>query len=694
MPQHPPVPAAAPGHGLGTMSRRLLGAALLGAAYLPLHRLLDPEVTGVAGASTRRIAESVWMSGLWGSVAVLGVAVVLAMLVRADPAHGVRRLARGLADVRPVPFALACGGLALVLAAGVALGLYGGHPTSVDEMVQLLHARALAGGHAILPLPGPAAAWVVQNSLVVAGGWVSVYPPLHTALLAAGLAVGAPWLVGPAMAAILAFATALALDRLLTERRATARGAALLVAVSPFLLFLGGTELSHPTAGALAAVTLLCALGARDGAWAWSVATGAAVGAFVCTRPWTGIALSAALVGATWLPAAARSGRALRWSGGRVAGLVLGGIPFAALLFTWNQRLFGDPLRLGYLSAYGPAHGLGWHADPWGNLYGARQALAYTGADLVQLGARLLETPFPALALVAVGLLVLPRLPAGAGVLLAWACGGVVANAAYWHHGIHFGPRLLLETAPAWVALWAIAWSGLSGGRSPLPPRARRAVGWIGVISLVGAVVLVPQTARAYRIGPPEAGAYRLPHPPTEPALVFVHGSWSSRVVARLVASRMRRDSVETALRRNALCDVDRYARLRAEGASELPALDLDSRPGTAPGLTEVMLSPGNRVRIAAGRPLEGDCAREAGADRFGTTELEPLLWRAPPLAGAPLVLARDLGPEANRIVREAFRGYSAWVTVASAEGTSLAPYEEAMSSLWRAAASEEGGGP
>jgi hypothetical protein len=154
----------------------------------------------------------------------------------------------------------------------------------------------------------------------------------------------------------------------------------------------------------------------------------------------------------------------------------------------------------------------------------------------------------------------------------------------------------------------------------------------------------------------------------------------------------MRRDSVETALRRNPLCDVDRYARLRLAGSADLPALELEPRPGTPAGLDEVLLSPGNRVRVIGGRRLEPACTREARADRFGTTELEPLLWQAPPLAGAPLVLARDLGPVANRSVRESFRGYTAWVTIGTPEDAALAPYEEGMARLW---GPEEGrGGP
>jgi hypothetical protein len=685
------------------VSRRLLGVLLLGAAFLPLHRLLDPEVTGLAGLATRRSAEVSWATGLWGSLVVAGIAFVLSVLVRADPGRAARDLAQGLARVPALRFALACAALALLLSAAVARGLYGGHPTSVDEMVQLLHARALAGGNVVLPLPATPAAWVVQNSLVVDGAWTSIYPPFHTAMLAAGLLVGAPWLVGPVATSLLAFATALALARLLPGRPRLARSAALLVAASPFIHSPGGPSRPHPPAPARAPTTLLLALLARDGSWGWSVAAGAAVGAFVCTRPWTGIALSSALLLATWLPAARSGAAPMRWSAARLGGLLLGGLPFAVLLLSWNDRLFGDPLRLGYLSAYGPAHGLGWHADPWGNLYGARQALAYTGADLVQLGARLLETPLPAVALVGVGLAVLPALPSAAVPLLAWALAGVAANAAYWHHGIHFGPRLLLETAPAWVALWALAAAGLTGEGSRLPARARSVAGWVALLSLVGAAALLPGTAGAYGIGASEALAHRVPRPATEPALVFVHGSWSSRVVARLVAAGMRRDSVETALRRNALCDVDRYARLRAAGAAALPLLDLDPRPGTGPGLAEVTLSPGNRIRVRAGSSLEGTCAREAAADRFGTTELEPLLWQAPPRhplgadegdggdEAGTLVLARDLGPEANRTVRRAFPGYGAWMTVGTPEEGALLPYEEGVARLWGSAASAGG---
>ncbi len=623
---------------------------------------------------------------MWGSVATLGAAVVLAILTRADPAEWVRRAGRRILAVPTRRYTLAIGALGTIASGVVALAVFHALPTSVDEMVQLLHARTLLAGHASLVLPADPAAWMIQNSLLVDGGWASVYPPMHTFLLAAGLAVGAPWLVGPLATGVLAGASAASFERLLPNARLTARLAGALVALSPFVVFLGATELSHPTAGAFVALTLLFALRARDGSWGWSVAAGAAGGAAVCDRPWTGLALCAAVLAATWLPLAARGATdSAKRVGARLGGLLLGGTPFAAFLLAWNERLYGGPFRLGYIAAFGPAHRLGFHADPWGNVYGAREALAYTGADLMQLGVRLFESPLPATGLIGLALLVLPKLPRATGVLFAWACAGVAANAVYWHHGIHFGPRLLFETAPAWIALWAIAAGRLTTVGSPLPPRLRRTLGWAAALSLVGGIVLLPGIVAAYGGG---ADA-RLPTPPDPPALLFVHGSWDSRLSARLASMGMRRDSIETALRRNDVCAVERYTAWRKQSRGDAPTLDFEALPGTPTHLQARTLSPGNRVLVDPRATPLAVCVRQGESDREGTVELEPLLWQAPPLAGASVVVARDLGPEENRAVRAAYPKYRSWALVDGGPGgPRIADYETTMSTLWGAGGS------
>ena len=68
-------------------------------------------------------------------------------------------------NLRPAagPFAIFTGALAAVGAAVLASQAHGRAPTTVDEMAQLLHAAAIAGGSLTLPTGEAAAALVVQN---------------------------------------------------------------------------------------------------------------------------------------------------------------------------------------------------------------------------------------------------------------------------------------------------------------------------------------------------------------------------------------------------------------------------------------------------------------------------------------------------------------------------------------------------
>jgi hypothetical protein len=662
------------------MARRLFGALLLLGAYVPLHRLLDPSRAGPAGASTRATAEAAWSVGVSGTVIALGAAVVLRLLMPAGRLRApLERAGRLLARPGSATFATTLGIVSGLLALTATLVLYRGLPSSVDEMAQLLHARALAGGSLTIPLPGDAGAWTIQNGMATQAGWASIYPPLHTVLLALGLRVGAPWLVGPVAVGIATWASALAFETLLGARLGRVAGVAL--TLSPFWVLLGGTYLSHTTAAAALALVLWSGLRAREGGLGWAYAAGAATGAAVSSRPWVGLACSTMLLAVLW------------WSdrrrlASRVAALCVGGIPFALFLFWWNARLFGGALTLGYSAAFGPAHGLGFHVDPWGNTYGLREGLAYTAADLIQLGAHLFETPLPAVALVGAALLAGLR-GSGERPLLAWIGAAVAANAVYWHHGIHLGPRMLYESVPAWVAL-SVASAAWLVTADVVPSRLRSLVGWAVAASLAGAPLLTASVVGSTASAVERSAAAVLPEPdPGGPALVFAHGSWSSRVVARLSAAGMRRDSVESALRRNDLCSVDRYARWRSTEASLRPTVppELDVRPltGSPEGLVRVRLSVGNDAWADPGTPWDAACMREAAADSLGTIELEAFAWRAPPLPGEELVIARDMGPAENERVR-AVMGDRRVFVYAPGSGSSppvLLPYPQGVRRLW-----------
>ena len=356
-------------------------------------------------------------------------------------------------------------------------------------------------------------------------------------------------------------------------------------------------------------------------------------------------------------------------------GVCVGGAPFAGLLFWWNTNLFGRPFTLGYSRAFGPSHALVLHIDPWGNVYGVVEAIAYMGADVVQLGAHLLESPLPVVLLIAAGLL-LRGATRDLSVFLAWIGGGLLANALYWHHGVHMGPRMLFETVPAWIVLAVSSASALTAADSSLPARVRDAVTWALVLAAAGSILLAPGVMLKQRLSSETQLILRAPTPPATPALVFVHGSWSSRVTARLATAGMRRDSIETALRRNDICLVDTYARTyqrrAASSLSEpLSSLDFDPQPGTPSKLESRSLSPDNIIRVDPARRPSEACLVEGRADRLGSIELEALLWQRPPEAGAATIFARDLGPEANTTLLEG-SGRSAFLYLDTPDGPRL----------------------
>lgn len=694
--------------------RRLVGLFLLAACFLPLHRLLDPERAGPPAAAVRAWAGPAQSLVLSGTLTLVLVAVLLALLLSADRMQGVlERSRRPLVAPSSLTFGAGLYTLSMGLGLTTILGLHRALPRLYDEMVQLLHARYLVLGEMAAPLPEPAAARIVQNSLLVPEGWTSVYPPGHTTLLALGHLFDAPWVVGPFLLATTVAFTYWALDRLYPERPGTTRLAGILVALSPFLVFIGGGYLSHTSAAAAAAVTLYCAVRAWTEAPAWAVGAGVAAGFGLTARPWMGLVLGGFLTVGIWIPAWWREGQRPRWIVVRSGLAALGALPFVGALLAWNHRLFGSPFQLGYEAAFGPAHGLGFGRDPWGNLYGLREALGYTAADLLSLGQHLFETPVPAVALVAVFLVAAPRLSIPTRILAGWATLPVLANALYWHHGHHLGPRFLFEAAPAWAALTAVAAVGLvEGGRDPGSPgwveavfRRRLPAGvalWVTLLSLPAAasLYLVPRI-QSYRWD--AEGLMRSRPPGVEAvtggamggtegtgegrALVFVHGSWNGRVASRLAAAGMRRDSVDTALRRNALCRLHEYAEARvADRLREtLPEVDLQFLPGT-PSELRVAHVGGFPVRVDPGQTLGAACVRQLRADRFGGVELAPLLWQTPlPGTGGRMLLFRDLGPDLNQPLLERYQDRTPYLYLpAAADGPpALMPYERGVELLW-----------
>lgn len=676
-------------------ARRAIGAGLVAVAFLPVYRLLADPATGPAGRATVSLADAAQPLLWWGTLLVAGLSLLLARgLPGVDPGRLGGALGERLASLAPRALALGAGLLAGGLCLAVGHWVFRGYPTLLDEMAQLLQARYFEGGLDAGPPPEPAAAWLIQNTLITRAGWVSQYPPFQTRLLSLGLAFGAPWLVGPMLTATVAFFTALIARRLLPERPAVASWGALLVAASPFVLTLGAGYLSHVPTAALAAAGLWWSLRATDGRAPWALATGLCCGLAVATRPWTGLVLSGVITLGVWVPEV-RS-RGVRWFSARAGLAALGTLPGGLWLAAYNARVFGGPFRFGYAVAQGPNHGLGFHSDPWGNAYGPIQAVGYTAADLLHLGIHLLETPIPLVAVVGAFLWVTPSLSRGTRLLSAWALAPVAANLFYWHHGFHLGPRMLYEASPAWILLGVVAVFGLMDA---LPPGwSRRSLRWGVVLSVAGALSLgIPDRLRSYRWTPETLERITMPSPASA-SLVFVHGGWAGRLTARLAGLGMRLDSVETAIRRNDACALQAFTDTWASGTSREAALaavplSLEPLPGDGPGLDRVPVGAGSVIRVDPRRPPSDVCRAQARSDRMGVIELAPLLWQGD-LPGAEEgrpMFVRDLGPTLNEAVLADYPDRPAYVFTALTPDAppELVPYEQGMQELWLG-----GGGP
>lgn len=677
--------------------RVVLGSVLVALVVLPIYRYADRPDAGPAGSATVELV-AINAELMWSGTLVLALLGLLAGILAAPDAWD-RALSRLKGWIlRPAPWLWAAG-LAVVsfaLTLWFTVAILEGKPNLIDAMAQLVQARYMAAGAAGGPLPEPGEFWAFQNMIFSEAGWVSHFPPGQSLWLSLFLRAGLLEISGAALMAVTAALTYLSLRRLVPGQEVAARLGGLATAVGTFLLPHAGSYMNHGLAAALASLAVYTSLRGRNGRAVWTLASGAALGAILATRPVFAVVVGLGVV----LPVGVSGLRRGIHAGGfalRTALAVLGALPFVAWLLAYNTRFFGHPLTFGYQVTAGPAVGLGFHVDPWGNVFTPAMAVALTSADLTALSLALLEIPLPLVALVGIWLAVKRRLPEGAGILAAWALLPVAAQFFYWHHGQFMGPRLLSEAAPAWAALVALAAVDLvrmtprEPARTGLRFSLRTALSTVLAGGVLAAGYLAP--LRLVRLGGEYLPSMRLEPPVApEPSLVFVHGAWSGRVFARMVAQGWQLHEIETALRQNDLCLVQEG--LDRPGSGILESLDLDPRPGTRLVIVEPF--PGNRfaVRRESLTPegrlrMSPRCTTELLSDRYGLVEAAVYYWQGdlPGLGGDGPMYVRDMGPAANREVLERYADRTPYVlTRDEVRGPLvLLPYDDGVARLWAA---------
>jgi len=665
---------------------RSFGIVLLLLCATPLYTFLDRANTGLAGQSAAAQAAGYYDLMWSGLLLVAPIGVGAGYFTRSvDLGAFVRHATAGVMRMDAQQWALLLAFVTSTLTTLFTLTVMAGRPYHIDAIAQLLHARFWAEGSFAGPLAN-GAFWTVHNAIFTSNGWVSQYPPGHVAVLALAALTGLPWIAGPLMAGVLVYASTRMAEQLVD--RAVARLGSALLAVSPFVVCLSGAFMNHVTAAAFLAVAGFL-LSRETAGRAAMLGAGLAFGFAFATRPLVALVLGAVLV--LGLPFVTGRGvpavrRALTSSVWVAIGAAL---PFAALL-AYNAHFFGSPFTFGYDAALGPAGTLGFGTDPWGNRYDLAAAIGYTSADVLALGVHLLETPLPPLLLLSAALLTMRSPMRGARLLIAMVAAVLMANLFYWHHGMYMGPRMLFESAPAWLLLLSAAfvqlWRRIPAASTAAFSFPNAFIGVTVVSILLGVAAFAPP--RAFGYTPPEP-ADDVVNDAEKPAIVFVHENWRTRLAMRLAAAGMRLDSIETALRQNTTCDVQRYTDVRESNPAAVAAItDLLSLAPRAVDLPPVVeMKPGVRIVGGAETVSAGACAAEVRSDFAGVQDLASLLVYGGVPGGRShgVLFVRDLGPARNRALLEAEPARRPYALVTTDQGRRvLLDYGAAMQALWR----------
>jgi len=206
-------------------------------------------------------------------------------------------------------------------------------PHVPDETCYIFQANYFVEGRIAVPAPPDADAFFIPFTIIEDGRWYAATTPGWPALLAVGYFFGVPWLVNPLLGALAVLLTH-ALLRGPYGRR-FADGAVLLLAASPWLLWMSASLMPHPATLVFALLALLGVKQAREQGSVWGgVLAGLGGGALLHVRPLEAV-IVAAVAGLWWL---------LAWKKLRIAAVaaaLLAGGTMAGLFLTYNQALTG-----------------------------------------------------------------------------------------------------------------------------------------------------------------------------------------------------------------------------------------------------------------------------------------------------------------------------------------------------------------
>lgn len=225
-------------------------------------------------------------------------------------------------------------------------------PHVTDATSHLFQAKIFATGRLAVPLP-PCHEHFAQEGVIMghSGLWHTKYLPGQALWLTLGTLLHAWWLPGP-LGAVISVTAFYSICRRHMNIFA-ARSASLLLMLSPLLLLLSSSFMSHSTHLML----LLCAVaflhratGTSSSTSHWSFAAfGLASGFAFLARPQDTVILAPVLL----ILLIALTTKPLRLRG--IAWSAMGAIPALLIMLAWNMNLYGTPLAIGYAVTANPS---------------------------------------------------------------------------------------------------------------------------------------------------------------------------------------------------------------------------------------------------------------------------------------------------------------------------------------------------
>lgn len=573
-------------------------------------------------------------------------------------------LARSAMAIPDRVFVAAASLLAFGLALFFAIYSFDRRPTTADEIAQLWHAKMLLGGRLALP-PDPNLEFFAIDNVIDAPRWMSQFPIGGPAFLAIGLLFRAEWLLNAVLCGLIVACAYWFARRAYGE--AQARAAAVVVALSPMLLIMGGTQMNHPPT-AFFAVLALAAL-AR---WIQSdtqrplaaAVIGASVGLAVTIRPLDG-AVVGLVYGVVMIAACVRDRSRVR---SVLVGAAAGAVPVLLLMLV-NWQTTGHPLRFGYEVLWGPNHSLGLHDDPTGNAHTAWRALLLAVKYSMQMSWIASSWPVPVMLIVAAGLALALRPSRWDVLLLVLFLAQVIVYAFYWHDGQFAGPRFLYTALPPFLILAA---------RMPflIAPRARGTLRRIAIAVIpvcIGVSWLrsmqpfgVQGLAREFR----ESRSRLKIDPPFEVAsgavgnaLIFVQEGAAARLQHRLWGVGLSRKDAARLIRSSDHCSlldavVSEEQRGPADSVGRLARIERASQPFVESPKNGVF--PDRNFKVSDASRMTAECRAEVEHDNrvkntiaYGSMLLQNRFDDEGRIAG-PAIYVMDLRSH-NEALRERF---------------------------------------